>query len=64
MFNALVMSQDDEGTASPEVKSLELSDLPEALASAYADRGCCVRSDIHAPVHAEVLGHRDKAEAL
>ncbi|MGR3393823.1 MULTISPECIES: acryloyl-CoA reductase [Pseudooceanicola] len=30
MFNALVMSQDDEGTASPEVKSLELSDLPEA----------------------------------
>ncbi|WP_370283185.1 acryloyl-CoA reductase [Pseudooceanicola sp.] len=30
MFNALVMSQDDEGTASPEVKSLALSDLPEA----------------------------------
>jgi len=30
MFNALVMSQDDEGTASPEVKSLELSELPEA----------------------------------
>ena len=30
MFNALVMSQNDEGTASPEVKSLALSDLPEA----------------------------------
>lgn len=30
MFNALVMTQDAEGSASAEVKSLELSDLPEA----------------------------------
>jgi len=30
MFNALVMSQDDEGIASAGITSLELSDLPEA----------------------------------
>lgn len=30
MFKALVMTQDDDGKASPEVKDLELDDLPEA----------------------------------